>query len=504
MTDRRRQTGRQTFFFRVIGSSSTSIQECLAYGDVIVVEVIRVPLFHKGFLGVIDISLCDVVLVGTHNLWEARSRAGCQGPQRSCTGDLSTTSWKMKLTGRRENRLVREKKMRKKKWMEMSEQSERHTTMRMRHEMGWVSADPNLSHACARMNVNHCEKWTVWGVVFTLPVGCSKLLAAVNDLTATNLLKKLESRHVWGFVKRRHKQRISPFYHVVLHLSSVVDFLVNCHELHQESLHCHHDVRCRQNFSTLSPRTSFINLVNGSNLAFSSSNFFFSSSSPMSKPYFVVAFSFFPTNSFNCQLLEKKLDDECHWWYFQNGTGLSCLSPDSWCRRLNVVNASLKSERSLTGPVFPDSLRKIHQFFLYRKYSSCVIRQVKSFCASLSIWIQTSSVRSCSSWDSRNMGSFKKRSWIHSKFLLTDLFLKFLAIWWSLCSLVFPQRWPWCRPFLNDIILNWKKVQCTLNGASAGFTFFQEVPASAINDALISVKKAFFALHFGICLAQLK
>ena len=42
-------------------------------------------------------------------VWEARSRPGCQGPQRSCTGDLSTTSWKMKLTGRRKNRVIREK-----------------------------------------------------------------------------------------------------------------------------------------------------------------------------------------------------------------------------------------------------------------------------------------------------------------------------------------------------------------------------------------------------------
>ena len=137
-------------------------------------------------------------------------------------------------------------------------------------------------------------------------------------------------------MKRRDSQRVSPFYHVALYMSSVVDFLVDSHELHQESLHCH-------------------------------------------------------------QVLEEELDDGCHCWYFQNGTGLSCRSPDSWCRRLNVVNASLKTERSLTRPVFPDFLREIHQFFLYRKYSSCVIRWVKSFCASLSIWIQTSSSRSCSS-----------------------------------------------------------------------------------------------------------
>ena len=42
--------------------------------------------------------------------------------------------------------------------------------------------------------------------------------------------------------------------------------------------------------------------------------------------------------------LEEELDDECHCLYAQNGTGLSCLSPDSWWRRLNVVNASLKSD----------------------------------------------------------------------------------------------------------------------------------------------------------------
>ena len=57
------------------------IQERLADGDVIVVEVIREPLVARGLLGVFDISLCDEVVVGAHNLWEARSRPGCQGPQ---------------------------------------------------------------------------------------------------------------------------------------------------------------------------------------------------------------------------------------------------------------------------------------------------------------------------------------------------------------------------------------------------------------------------------------
>ena len=39
---------------------------------------------------------------------------------------------------------------------------------------------------------------------------------------------------------------------------------------------------------------------------------------------------------------------------------------------------------------------------------------------------------------------------------------------------------------------------------SAGFTFFQEMPTSAVSDALIQIKKAFFALRFRNCLAQLK
>ena len=38
-----------------------------------------------------------------------------------------------------------------------------------------------------------------------------------------------------------------------------------------------------------------------------------------------------------------------------------------------MVNASLKSARSLIGPVFPELLREIHHFFLNRKYSACVL-----------------------------------------------------------------------------------------------------------------------------------
>ena len=50
-------------------------------------------------------------------------------------------------------------------------------------------------------------------------------------------------------------------------------------------------------------------------------------------------------------------DDGCHCWYCQKGIGASCSSPDSWCRRCNLVNASLKSEQLFIGPIFPDLLR---------------------------------------------------------------------------------------------------------------------------------------------------
>merc|ERR1719469_535608 len=53
-------------------------------------------------------------------------------------------------------------------------------------------------------------------------------------------------------------------------------------------------------FSTLSPNTSFMSFVKGSNSALSSSNFFFSSSSSKSKPSFVVDFNFLPSNSLSC------------------------------------------------------------------------------------------------------------------------------------------------------------------------------------------------------------
>lgn len=53
-------------------------------------------------------------------------------------------------------------------------------------------------------------------------------------------------------------------------------------------------------FSVLSPRTSFINLVKGSNSAFVCSICFFSSSWSISRPSLVVDFNFLSSNSLSC------------------------------------------------------------------------------------------------------------------------------------------------------------------------------------------------------------
>ena len=52
------------------------------------------------------------------------------------------------------------------------------------------------------------------------------------------------------------------------------------------------------------------------------------------------------------------------------------------------------------------------------------------------------------------------------------------SLFWS-----FPISVAMRSSLLTDIILNWEKVQCVLDDASISFTFFQEMPACAIDDA---------------------
>ena len=144
-------------------------------------------------------------------------------------------------------------------------------------------------------------------------------------------------------------------------------------------------------------------------------------------------------------------------------------------------NASLKSERSLNGSDLPELLRDIHQFFLYRKYS---------------VWWEKSFLRKLVHLDTDLLISIMF-GWRCTKFRIiqkaiedpfkTPLEASFSQLMGNMivslfCS--FPISMAMKSSLLNDIILNREKVQCTLNGASVGFTFFQEMPAGAIDDAL--------------------
>ena len=143
MTDWRRQTGRQAFFLRVIGSSSARIEEHLADGDVIVVGVIGGPLLAGGFPGCIRHKPPWWSGRRAHNMREAHSRPGCQGPQRSCTGICPPhhgrwswraewrTGWSERKWGRRSERRCRGK--------------HRDNNQIDDHACDGMSADPHLS-----------------------------------------------------------------------------------------------------------------------------------------------------------------------------------------------------------------------------------------------------------------------------------------------------------------------------------------------------------------------
>ena len=120
------------------------------------------------------------------------------------------------------------------------------------------------------------------------------------------------------------------------------------------------------------------------------------------------------------------------------------------------------------------------------------------------VHFDSSSSRSCSIWDARNWGLFKKRWWIPLQCFLMHLFFKLWAWWYSFCFGVFPYLWRWGRPFLITYSGIEREVHCTLDNASVGCTFFQEMPACAVDDAFASVWWAFFALRLRVCLEHFK
>ena len=245
--------------------------------------------------------------------------------------------------------------------------------------MWWCECGPKLEPSvCTR----ECESlWKMDG-----PVGCSRLLSAVNDFTATSHKKSWKSTSVRFCEKTAHNGSLRCIMSL-LTWAQLSTFFLDCHELHRESFHCHQ--------------------------------------------------------------LEKELDDECHCWHFQNGTALSCPSPDSWWRRLYVVNASFKSERSLTGPIFskfierdPPILSVSKVLFLRHSISEIFLR--------ILVHLDTDPFSSIM-FELRftKYGIFQETIVNSFKIPLYVSLSQFMGIWWSLCSLVFPHRWPWCRPFFR-------------------------------------------------------
>ena len=442
MTDGRRQTGRRSFFFRVIGSSSAGVKERFADGGVIVDKVTRELLFARGLLGAFDISLRDEVVVGLITCGRLVLGQGAKVLSGSTQGicprhrgswrcrAVGTAGWSERWWGKRRSewRSRRDQEQHSKRddtcacnvgwmrtlslvgldpmqcayiWTRKNSQGTLTLTRRKRdyknkqaqmwcpRVIGCTRGFPHASviqHVvemftlCAELTCCQCTKLIHFLTCTGIPwrdsyfenglVRCClythpSVAADRRQRWTIQLQLFFLKSHVWGFIQRRQTMG-SQVLSCRFVRRSCVDFHLNYHELHQESLHCHQ--------------------------------------------------------------LEEELDDWCHFWYFQNGTGLSCCSQDYWCRWFEVDNASLKSEWFLKVQIF-QTYWEIHQFFLYRKYSACVIWCVKSFCASSSISIQTSSCRSCSSWDARNSGSFTKRWWIPWKCLLMHLFLKLWAIW---------------------------------------------------------------------------
>ena len=184
MTDWRRQTGRQSFFLRVIGSSTARVRERLADGDVIVLEVRSRPRIP-------GCSVHKPPWCGrrwAHNLWEGRTWQRCQGPHwRKCTGICPPHPgrWSWRAEGR--TRWIREKTVRTERKNGVVEERAIRQTHQMTHEMEWVRTQT----WAMRVHVNHCEKWTceVWP---------SQSVVATNRSV---LALSYPHHHSWGTVQ---------------------------------------------------------------------------------------------------------------------------------------------------------------------------------------------------------------------------------------------------------------------------------------------------------------
>ena len=204
----------------------------------------------------------------------------------------------------------------------------------------------------------------------------------------------------------------------------------------------------------------------------------------------------------HCHQLEEELDDWCQYQHFQNGT--SCRTPVSWCRRCNVDTTHRWSQNDLSSvPIFQNYWERSTNSFCIERIllASYDGRNLSArLCPSGYRPLQFDHVRvemhEIQDRSKSDRGSLWNASWCISFQIVGNVIF---SLFWS-----FPISVAMRSSLLNHIVRNWEKVQCVLNDASIGFTFFQEMPAGAIDNALTPIQWAFFALRFRVCLEQFK
>ena len=300
----------------------------------------------------------------------------------------------------------------------------------MTHEM-W-SAHTKLTSWATRARVNQREKCDVWGVLFTPPIGCSRLLSAVNDLTTTK--KNLAKCHFWAALWRSRTTG-RPVLFAALSRAQMCLTFVNFYELHQESFHSHQDVldeeddglpggnRCKSLFSRLTVKT--------------------------------VQF---------CSCFAE-VWTEFHWFIASR-----CVERDPPILFVSKVLV----RRHAIGEIF---LRILVHLDAYCSNS------INSELRVTKCWIFLEAI----------VNSFKI---LFDASLYQIMCNKVFYLFFSL-PMTIVMRWL----LLNDTVRDWEKIQFPSEDTSAGLILSQEMPTRAVDDALIPVKKAFWALHFRNCLA---
>ena len=161
-------------------------------------------------------------------VWEALSRPGCQGPQRSCTWDLSTKSWKMKLTGRRKNRVDQgDGDQEEEVNGDVEAIRETHNAHMTHADEARMSADSNLSQ-CGVINLKERTQREVYTVQQT-------------RITLTTRKRHLKTnKFSCGSVHSVHESLVDVLmsFHILQIIPHVVGLVVLCAEIPIHSCQC--------------------------------------------------------------------------------------------------------------------------------------------------------------------------------------------------------------------------------------------------------------------------